>query len=138
MGQLPGERVTPTRPFTNSGVDCWTLLYKTRRPTQQNNNKTLQCSFYMSVYKSISPGISTRSIHEVYIAALQRFVARRGLCNNIYCDNGTNFVGAEEIKRMMLDKESVDKISNYASQQGIKFHFVPPVPLTWVASGKQE
>jgi len=37
---------------------------------------------------------------EAYIASLRRFVARRGLCNNICSDNGTNFVGAEkELKK---------------------------------------
>ena len=58
------------------------------------------------------PDLST----EAYIAALRCFIARRGLCHNIYSDNGTNFVGAEkEIKGIILDKESVESISNYAS-----------------------
>ena len=55
MGQLPGERVTPTRPFTNWSRLCGTLSHKTRRPMQQNNDKRLHCSFYMFVYKSHSP-----------------------------------------------------------------------------------
>ena len=53
-------------------------------------------------------------------------MARRGICHNIYSENGTNFVGAErEIKIIVLDKESVENISSYASRQGINFHFVP-------------
>ena len=64
---------------------------------------------------------------EAYIASLRRFVARRGLCNNICSDNGTNFVGAEkELKKVISEEESTERISNFAVQQGINFHFIPP------------
>jgi len=128
MGQLPGERVTPTRPFTNSGVD-YAGPFHIKQGGQRSKITTkgyialFICLSTRAIHLELVPDLST----EAYIAALRRFVARRGLCNNIYSDNGTNFVGAErEIKRMILDKEAVDSIVNHASQQGIKFHFVPP------------
>jgi len=31
---------------------------------------------------------------DAFLAALKRFISRRGKCTNIYSDNGTNFVGA--------------------------------------------
>jgi hypothetical protein len=128
MGQLPGERVTPTRPFTNSGVD-----YAGPFHIKQGGQR---CKITTKGYVALFICLSTKAIHlelvpdlstEAYIAALRRFIARRGLCNNIYSYNGTNFVGAEkELKRIMLDKKFVESISNYASHQGIKFHFMPP------------
>jgi hypothetical protein len=58
--------------------------------------------------------LSTKAIHlelvselstEGYIAALRRFRARRGLCNNIYSDNGTEFIGAEkELTKIIFEK----------------------------------
>jgi hypothetical protein len=140
MGQLPGARVTPTRPFTNSGVDYAGPFYikqggQRSKITTKGYIALFICLSTRAIHLELVPDLST----EAYIATLRRFVARRGLCNNIYCDNGTNFVGAEkEIKRMMLDKKSVDRISNYASQQGLNFTLCPPLPLTWVVSGKQE
>ena len=128
MGQLPGERVTPTRPFTNTGVD-YTGPFHTKQGGQRSKIMTkgyialFICLSTTAIHLELVPDLST----EAYIAALRRFVARRGLCNNIYSDNGTNFIGAEnEIRRMMVDTEFADSIVNYASQQGIKFHFVPP------------
>ena len=80
--------------------------------------------------------LSTKAIHlelvselstKVYIASLRRFIARRGLCNNSYSDNGTNFVGTEkELKKNISEEESTECISNFAVQQGINFHFIPP------------
>jgi hypothetical protein len=32
---------------------------------------------------------------ETFIAALKRFIARRGLIDNLYSDNGSNFVGTK-------------------------------------------
>jgi len=61
---------------------------------------------------------------------LQRFRARQGLCNNIYSDNSTNFVGAEkELKKIISEEEATQCISNFAVQQGINFHFIPPCSL---------
>jgi len=49
------------------------------------------------------------------------------LCENIYSDNGTNFVGAEKgMKEILLKGKSAESISNFATQQGINFHFIPP------------
>jgi len=128
MGQLPEERVKPTRPFTNAGVDYAGPFY-IKQGGQRSKVSTKAyvalfiCLSTKAIHLELAPDLST----EVYIAALRRFIARRGLCHNIYSDNGINFVGAEkEIKRIILDKESVESISNYASHQGIKFHFVPP------------
>ena len=78
---------------------------------------------------------------EAYIAFLRRFIARRGLCNNIYSDNGTNFVGAEkELKKIISEEESTERISNFAVQQGINFHLNPPCSPhmggIWEAGGK--
>ncbi|XP_075990125.1 uncharacterized protein LOC142985763 [Anticarsia gemmatalis] len=55
---------------------------------------------------------------------LRRFIARRGKPLEIFCDNGRNFVAAaKEIGDFI--KQNTEPISNFASQQGIKFNFIP-------------
>lgn len=48
----------------------------------------------------------------------------------IWSDNGTNFVGAkneiEEVKRILNDENFQSKIIEYASNENIKWHFIPP------------
>jgi hypothetical protein len=128
MGQLPEVRVKPSKPFTNTGVDYSGPFYIKQGGKR---SKTL-----VKCYVALFVCLSTKAIHlelvtelstEAYIASLRRFVARRGLCSNIYSDNGTNFVGAEkELRKIILEEESTKQISNFATHQGINFHFIPP------------
>jgi hypothetical protein len=128
MGQLPEVRVKPSKPFANSGVDYSGPFYI--KQGGKRSKTIVKC------YIALFICLSTKAIHlelvselstEAYIASLRRFIARRGLCNNIYSDNGTNFVGAEkELKKIIAEEESTKRISNFAAQQEINFHFIPP------------
>lgn len=88
MGQLPGERVMPTRPFTNTGVDYAGPFYL-KRGGQRSKSVTkgyialFVCLSTKAIHLGLVPDLSS----EAYIAALRRFTARRGLCNNFYSDN---------------------------------------------------
>jgi hypothetical protein len=43
---------------------------------------------------------------EAFIAPLKRFIARRGLIDQLYSDNGSNFVGANrELKAFFKSEE---------------------------------
>ncbi|GBM30124.1 hypothetical protein AVEN_106805-1 [Araneus ventricosus] len=65
-----------------------------------------------------------------FIGALKRFIARRGKPSDIYSDNGTNFVGANnELRKILKDlfnKESTGKIEDFIASEGIVWHFNPP------------
>jgi hypothetical protein len=140
MGQLPEGRVKPSKPFANSEVDYSGPFYV---KLGGKRSKTM-----VKCYVALFVWLSTKASHlelvselstEAYIASLRRFIARQGLCNNIYSDNGTNFVGAEkELKKIIFEEESTESISSFAAQQGINVHFFPLVPLTWAVYGKQE
>ena len=61
---------------------------------------------------------------EGFLKALKRFIARRGLPNRIYSDNGTNFVGAKndliELFQLLQSEEFHSKLSFFCHNQGIE------------------
>jgi len=140
MSQLPGERVKPTRPFTNVGVDYVGPFYikqggQRSKITTKAYVALFICLSTKAIHLELVPDLST----EAYIAALRRFVARRGICHNIYSDNDTNFVGAEkEIKKLFLRKNLLKAFPTMLVIKELNFTLCPLVPLTWVDSGKQE
>ncbi|GFV04577.1 integrase catalytic domain-containing protein [Trichonephila clavipes] len=95
MGNLPSERVTPSAPFLNSGVDfCGPFQIKFK-----NQRKGI----FSKVYVAIFVCLATKAIHleavtdlttEAFIAALKRLCARRGRISTLMSDNATNFKGA--------------------------------------------
>ena len=65
-----------------------------------------------------------------FILCLKRFVGRRGIPQRIYCDNATNFVGAQAklkgFHQQFFNKAVTDDITNYSTNTGFEFRFIPP------------
>lgn len=123
MGQLPKARVTVSRPFNHVGIDfagpfsCKCVAHRSVRFYK------IYIAFYVcfvtrAVHLEIVSSLST----EAFLASLQRFVARRGIPSNIYSDNATNFVGANNL----LNLASSSDLKKYAYEKSIKWHFIPP------------
>ena len=70
-----------------------------------------------------------------FIAALRRFIARRGMPTTIWSDNRTNFVSAgKEIKNFVSDPE----LSNYCVHRGVQWKFTPEyAPILEPYGGRQ-
>ncbi|GFX50088.1 integrase catalytic domain-containing protein [Trichonephila clavipes] len=64
---------------------------------------------------------------QAFIAALKRFMARRGKCAKLFSDNGKNFVGASnEIKKLLeIVRKPDEKLANYLAAEGIEWKFIP-------------
>ena len=64
-----------------------------------------------------------------FIAALRRFVARRGKPSVIWSDHGTNFQGAaselKELYAFLRDSQTQHSITNFCSTQRIEWKFIP-------------
>ncbi|XP_076295805.1 uncharacterized protein LOC143216540 [Lasioglossum baleicum] len=127
MGNLPATRVTEGRPFINSGVDyCGPFFIKERRFRNRARVKVYVAVFVCFATKAIHLEVVSDLTTEAFIAALKRFVARRGLCKNIYSDNGTNFVGAnneltDHHKAMSKD----EKLKHFLISREMSWHFMP-------------
>ncbi|GFX01240.1 integrase catalytic domain-containing protein [Trichonephila clavipes] len=129
MGNLPSERVTPSAPFLNSGVDfCRTFQIKFK-----NQRKGI----FSKVYVAIFVCLATKAIHleavtdlttEAFIAALKRLCARRGRISTLMSDNATNFKGAAaELNRFIkLICNKNETLANYFASEAIQWKFIPP------------
>ena len=127
MADLPNERITPSRPFSNCGIDF-------AGPINVKDTKTSK------VYIAIFVCLTTKAIHlelvtsltkEDCIMALKRFTARRGAPRKIITDNGTNFIGARnELMKIqsIFDKKSPDgkQLLHHLASQGTDWTTIPP------------
>ncbi|GFW38313.1 integrase catalytic domain-containing protein [Trichonephila clavipes] len=129
MGNLPSERVTPSAPFLNSGVDfCGPFQIKFK-----NQRKGI----FSKVYVAIFVCLATKAIHletvtdlttEAFMAALKRLCARRGRISTLISDNATNFKGAAaELNRFVkLICNNNETLANYFASEAIQWKFIPP------------
>ena len=88
MADLPAERITESRPFTNTGIDIAGPL------TTKPDNKTYIAVFVCFTTKATHLKIVQDLTKESCMSALKRFIGRRGKPEKIFSDNGTNFIGA--------------------------------------------
>ena len=130
MGDLPADRVSPSPPFESVGIDyAGPMAYKrgpVRKPTM------------LKAYVAVFVCFSTKAAHlelvtdlktETFLAALQRFIARRGLPSVIHSDNGTNFVGAhrelQELYSFLKKAGTQDAIVHWTSTRHIIWRVSP-------------
>lgn len=130
MGQLPSPRVTPARAFLHTGVDYAGPIYIKRSTVR--NAQTVKgyivvfvCLCTKALHLEVSSDLSTAA----FIAAYQRFTARRGKCASLYSDCGTNFVGADsELSKFVRScvSESNSVLARIVASDMTAWKFIPP------------
>lgn len=107
MADLPTERITPAPPFTCTGMDVFGPYYiKEGRKNMKRWGIIFTCLASRAIHLETLNTMTTDS----FINALRRFVSRRGKVRELRCDQGTNFVGANnEFAAAFkdLDRESI-------------------------------
>ncbi|XP_047541323.1 uncharacterized protein LOC125074140 [Vanessa atalanta] len=130
MGQLPPCRVIPDKPFANSGVDyAGPIAIRTSKGRGHKSHKGYICLFVCMATRAVHIEAVSDLTTEGFLAAFKRFVARRGRCNHLWSDNGTNFVGASrELKNLFShEKSSIGtEIAALLANNGTEWHFIPP------------
>jgi len=124
MADLPSCRLQVDQPaFSSVGVDYFgPLLVKQGRATVKRYGCVFTCLTMRAIHIEIAHSLNTDS----FLNALRRFIARRGKPQQIFSDNGTNFVGAAKILKESLLSLNSDKIDHYCSQRNIEWNFNPP------------
>ncbi|XP_018359711.1 PREDICTED: uncharacterized protein LOC108758964 [Trachymyrmex cornetzi] len=132
MGNLPSARVRESAPFANTGIDfCGPFHIKEKRYRNRTRIKVYVCVFVCMTIKAVHLEVVSDLTSDGFIAALRRFVARRGVPEHIYSDNGTNFVGAnnqlKEMYALFNSERHKDLINKFVNDHKITWHFIPPV-----------
>ncbi|XP_072932542.1 uncharacterized protein [Epargyreus clarus] len=130
MGQMPAARVTPTRPFSHSGVDyAGPIQIRTTKGRGHKSHKGYICLFICMATRAIHLEVVTDLTTEGFLQAFKRFVARRGNCSQLWSDNGTNFVGAAtELQKRSSDeyRRMHQEVAEALAINHCEWHFIPP------------
>ncbi|XP_062538392.1 uncharacterized protein LOC134206680 [Armigeres subalbatus] len=123
MAPLPEARVTPyVRAFTFIGIDyCGPFSLRVRRYEVKKWIMLVTCLTVRAVHLEVVGSLST----EACKMAIRRFIARRGAPQEIYSDQGTNFIGASRELRDQI--ASINReISGTFTNADTQWHFNPP------------
>jgi len=87
----------------------------------------------IKIYLALFVCMSVKAVHlevvtdlttDAFLAALDRFVARRGIPSDFYSDCGTNYIGAaRQLKTLFHDAKEQNRIASHVT---CTWHFNPP------------
>nr|XP_053607443.1 uncharacterized protein LOC128673547 [Plodia interpunctella]XP_053607444.1 uncharacterized protein LOC128673547 [Plodia interpunctella] len=123
MGQLPVSRTKLEFPFLHCAVDyAGPILIADRKGRGCKLIKSYLCIFVCLAVKAVHLELVTDLTKDSYLAALRRFISRRGKPKTITSDNGTNFVGAcNELESFLSQRNLTEDLAD----EGITFFFTP-------------
>ncbi|XP_044019477.1 uncharacterized protein LOC122859861 [Aphidius gifuensis] len=118
MGNLPKARINEAIPFTIVGVDfCGPFLVKEKKERNRIKVKIYVAVFVCLVIKAVHLEMVSDLTTDCFIAALKRFVARRGYPTDIYSDNGLNFQGANneliKLQDQLKSNDAQNKVQEF-------------------------
>lgn len=126
MADLPADRVQPCRPFARVGIDYAGPL--------QMRELRLRKSRIFKIYIAVFVRMSVKAVHlevvtelstDAFLAAFDRFVARRGLPTDVYSDCGTNFIGVNKQLHSLINNP-VGQTAVANARAYCHWHFNPP------------
>ena len=127
MAPLPTSRLKPSlRAFVRSAVD-FAGPFITVQGRGKRREKRYLCLFTClstrAVHLEMAYGLDTDS----FLNAFYRMASRRGLPEEMYSDNGTNFKGADADLKSLVRELDEKKIYQSIANKGVTWHFNPPL-----------
>ncbi|XP_062538710.1 uncharacterized protein LOC134206984 [Armigeres subalbatus] len=130
MGDLPPSRITPAPVFERVGLDFAGPIFVKQSVRRAVPVKGYICVFLCMVTKAIHLEAVEDLSTDSFMAALQRFVSRRGYPKQMFSDNGTNFIGARsalnELYQLFQQEATQKKIFEYCQAKQIEWRTIPP------------
>lgn len=128
MARLPERRITSSRAFSTTGVDyAGPFVIKLQPGRGTKTSKCYVALFVCFTTKALHLELVSSLSSDAFLAALRRFVARRGRCAHLYSDCGTNFVGANkelrDLHKSVMHQFKSSIIADTLAAEGIQWHF---------------
>ncbi|GFS71372.1 integrase catalytic domain-containing protein [Trichonephila clavipes] len=107
MGDLPKGRITPDKVFNSTGIDLCEPFIKNKYQWKVPEIKVYVCIFICLETKDIHLEIISDLTSQALIAALKRFISKKGKCHKIFSDNGTNMskLMSNALSKLVGDRE---------------------------------
>ncbi|XP_034028092.1 uncharacterized protein LOC117512219 isoform X1 [Thalassophryne amazonica] len=123
MAELPKERLEASAPFTYSGMDCFgPFIVKKARKKYKRYGIIFTCLYSRAVHIKMLEDLSTDS----FINALRCFISLRGAVRQLYCDQGSNFVGAKNEFKETLKQCDTKLLEIFLTERQCEFVFNAP------------
>lgn len=130
MGDLPRSRIVPSRPFLHTGIDyAGPIHIRTSKGRGHKSYKGYIAVFVCFATKAVHLELVTDQTTEAFVTAYRRFTSRRGICSDLYSDQGTNFIGANSQLQQQLiiaTKGQANDLFDTLAAYGTQWHFNPP------------
>ncbi|CAH2101049.1 unnamed protein product [Euphydryas editha] len=125
MGDLPAQRLYTEFPLINTAVDyAGPVMILNRKRRSSKLIKSYLCIFICLAIKEVYIELVTDLTSDTFLAAHNRFIARRSKPAKIFSDNGPNFAGAcNELAKFL--KQGSDYIASKAADSSMAQN-VPP------------
>ena len=125
MSPLPVERIKPTPPFTNIGIDYFGPFTIRGEVQKRIHGKCfgvlITCFTSRAVYIDVADSYSTDSFLKVF----RRFVCIRGWPSKIFSDNGTQLVGASNVLKEAISNLDWRSIKEFGYENLAEWSFSP-------------
>ena len=123
MASLPSVRVEEGwLPFQQVSLDYFGSFQVRRdRLLEKRYGCLFTCLQCRAAHLELAQTLSTDS----FIMVPMRFVKRRGVPQDVYSDNGGNFIGAEKELKEWLAAVDQERITSHLMERRIEWHFNP-------------
>ena len=122
MAPLPLSRLkTSLRAFTRTAVD-YAGPFITIQGRGKRRQKRYLCLFTCLATRAVHLEIAYSLDTDSFLNALYRMTSRRGLMEEMYSDNGTNFRAADKEMKSLILQLDQEKIKESIANKGIKWH----------------
>ncbi|XP_073718035.1 uncharacterized protein [Misgurnus anguillicaudatus] len=123
MSELPRERCEVSAPFTFCGMDCFgPFITKRGRKECKRYGLIFTCLASRAVHLEMLEDMTT----DAFINALRCFISLRGAVSHLYCDQGSNFVGAKNELKEALKQCDAEALKAFLADRQCEFIFNAP------------